>query len=88
MLSFEPQLISEAELQNRLKNPNTEGIFIPECLNFPYGNLGFICNNQACTGLYCVNNITEIPDSCIYCEIKKAFLTLLVLGAKVLKSPQ
>jgi len=44
MLSFEPQLISEAELQNRLKNPNTEGIFIPECLNFPYGNLGSICN--------------------------------------------
>jgi len=30
VLSFEPQLISEDELQNRLKNPNTEGIFVPE----------------------------------------------------------
>ena len=43
-MKFEPQLISEDELQNRLKNPNTEGIFVPECLNFRYGNLGFISN--------------------------------------------
>jgi hypothetical protein len=78
MLSFEPQLISEDEMQNRLKNSNTEEIFVPECLNFRYGNLGFICNNQACTGLYCVNNISEIPDSCIYCKIKKRSLTLLI----------
>ena len=44
LMKFEPQLISEDELQNRLKNPNTEGIFVPECLNFRYGNLGFISN--------------------------------------------
>jgi hypothetical protein len=40
VLSFELQLISEDELQNRL---NTEGIFVPECLNFRDGNLVILC---------------------------------------------
>lgn len=69
ILYFQPQPISEDEKQYRLSNPNTEEIYVSECSHYRYGSLGFICNNKACTGLFCVNNIREIPNECIYCGI-------------------
>lgn len=77
MLYFQPQPISEDEMKYRLENPNTEEIFVPECLNYRYGSLGFICDNPTCTGLYCVNNMNEIPNKCIYCGLTKKLHLLL-----------
>ncbi|MGH9987404.1 MAG: hypothetical protein ACRD8W_25950 [Nitrososphaeraceae archaeon] len=79
MIDFDPKVISKAETEYRLENPNTEEIFVPECLKYRYGNSGFICNNRACAGLYCVNGRDELPDNCIYCGIKKKSLTLQVI---------
>jgi hypothetical protein len=81
LIYFEPTSISEAEMKYRLENPNTEEIYVDECGNYRFGNKGFVCNNEACTGLHCVNDVNdvnELPDKCIYGGIKKRFLTLLV----------
>ncbi|MGC1132210.1 MAG: hypothetical protein WA941_05275 [Nitrososphaeraceae archaeon] len=76
MLCFDPISISQHEKQERLRNLNTH-IFV-NAGRYLRGANGFICNNGACNGLYCVDDRMDLADECVYCGIGKRPGMLLI----------
>jgi hypothetical protein len=77
---FEIEAISDDEMQESLKDPNTH-VFVEGRERYR----GFKCKSLTCKGLYCLNSVNEQPDICIYCNLKNGLVCNKVLSVKVSK---
>gem|GEM_PF-5564696 len=52
-----------------LENRNTHDVYT-DTTHYLRGKIGFLCNNDHCRGLYCVNHRAELPRKCMYCGVE------------------
>ena len=62
--------INNAEAAQRWNNRNTHEFLNinPRLLR---GSRSFVCDNNACEGLYFLDNENEQPQYCVYCALPK-----------------
>ncbi|MGH9926168.1 MAG: hypothetical protein ACRD5B_12415 [Nitrososphaeraceae archaeon] len=69
-MKFNLREITQTEAAERWNNRNTHE-FLDIDPKYLSGSRRFVCDNNACEGLYFLDSIYEQPENCAYCALSK-----------------